>query len=266
MSSKEDLRNFQLQLDQVNDGLSLAPDDQELLDLKAELTDLIGLLKDQLKTEEAEQEAKQRKWQQKKPFRQQPKPQEGASPTPGSNTEDTQSPEPRETTTNSTKEHVIFKVGDIVSAKWSKDGGYYPAKITLVTGSSALPYYTVQFIKWDNTMQTLPAYSVKALADEKKRKVTAAGFDRRENNHPSPKKIDPQVKEAAEEKKRRRLREKQELERTKQNWQNFATKGPKKRSGAVGKAVPIGSNSMFKTPESHSGRGNYPPFRFVQLS
>ena len=111
-------------------------------------------------------------------------------------------------------------------------------------------------------MQTLPAYSVKALADEKKRKVTAAGFDRRENNHPSPKKIDPQVKEAAEEKKRRRLREKQELERTKQNWQNFATKGPKKRSGAVGKAVPIGSNSMFKTPESHSGRGNYSRFRF----
>src|SRR5436190_7392816 len=130
MSSKEDLRNFQLQLDQVNDGLSLAPDDQELLDLKAELTDLIALLKDQLKTEVAEQEAKQRKWQQKKPFIQQPKPQEIASPTPGSNTEDTQSPEPRETTNSTNKEYVIFKVGDIVSAKWSKDGGYYPAKIT----------------------------------------------------------------------------------------------------------------------------------------
>lgn len=260
MSSKEDLRNFQLQLDQVNDGLSLAPDDQELLDLKAELTDLITLLKDQLKTEEAEQEAKQRKWQQKKPFTPQTKTQETASPTPGSNTEGTQSPEPPETTTG--KEHVIFKVGDIVSAKWSGDGGYYPAKVTQVTGSSALPYYTVQFIKWDNTMQTLPAFSVKALADEKKRKVTAAGFDKREKSHPEPKKIDPQVKEAAEEKKRRRLREKQELERTKQNWQNFATKGPKKRAGAIGKVVPIGSNSMFKTPESHSGRGI---FLFLQL-
>ena len=253
MSSKEDLRNFQLQLDQVNDGLSISPDDQELLDLKAELTDLIALLKDQLKSEEAEQEAKQRKWQQKQQPPANPKPPARASSTPGSNTEDTQSPEPRDTpTTNPKQEHVIFKVGDVVSAKWAAgDGGYYPAKITQVTGSAALPYYTVQFIKWDQTMETLPAYSVKVLADDKKRKVTAAGFDKQ----PAPKKIDPQAKEAAEEKKRRRLHEKQELEKTKQNWQKFASKGPKKRSGAVGKTVPIGSNSMFKTPESHSGRG-----------
>lgn len=262
MSSKEDLRNFQLQLDQVNDGLSLAPDDQELLDLKAELTDLIGLLKDQLKAEEAEQETKQRKWQAKKPSIQSPIIKTD-SPIPNSDDDNSavQSPEPP---TSSKPDHITFKVGDVVSAKWaSGDGGYYPAKITQVTGSSASPYYTVQFIKWDTTMETLPAYSVKALADDKKRKVTAAGFDK---PPPPPKKIDPQLKEAAEEKKRRRLREKQELERTKQNWQNFATKGPKKRSGAVGKAVPIGSNSMFKTPESHNGRGNFLlPLSFCRL-
>jgi survival of motor neuron-related-splicing factor 30 len=258
MSSREDLKNFQLQLDQVNDGLSLAPDDQDLLDLKTELTDLIGLLKEQLKSEQAEQEAKQRKWQQKKQPTIQP-PTKTDSPIPPSDAS-TQSPEPPSLPPNSKPEHVIFKVGDVVSAKWvAGDGGYYPAKITQVTGSSSLPYYTVQYLKWDNTMETLPAYSVKAIADDKKRKVTAAGFDK---PPPQPKKIDPQVKEAAEEKKRRRLREKQELERTKQNWQNFATKGPKKRSGAVGKTVPIGSNSMFKTPESHSGRGVFPPSPF----
>src|ERR1700736_3459251 len=65
MGSKEDLRNFQLQLDQVNDGLSLAPDDKELLDLKSELTDLITLLSDQLQAEQAEQELKDRKWLEK---------------------------------------------------------------------------------------------------------------------------------------------------------------------------------------------------------
>ena len=110
-------------------------------------------------------------------------------------------------------------------------------------------------------METLPAYSVKVLADEKKRKVTAAGFDK----PPPPKKIDPQAKEAAEEKKRRRLREKQELERTQQSWQSFASKGPKKRSGAVGRTVPLGSNSMFKTPESHDGRGYIPILKIVNL-
>ena len=255
MSSKEDLRNFQLQLDQVNDGLSHAPDDQELLDLKAELTDLIALLKEQLKAEEAEQEAKQRKWQQKKPTIIQAQTSKTASPMTSNGEETPDSPEPM-----SKPEYVVFKVGDVVSAKWaSGDGGYYPAKVTQVTGSSALPYYTVQFIKYSDTMRTLPAYNVKALADEKKRKVTSAGFDK----PPPPKKIDPQAREAAEEKKRRRLHEKQELERTKQKWQNFASSGPKKRPGAVGKSVPIGSNSMFKTPESHTGRGI---FLFVPIT
>jgi len=253
MSSKDDLRNFQLQLDQVNDGLSLAPDDQELLDLKAELTDLIELLKEQLQAEEAEaqQEAnKPKKWQQKPHFQSPSKPSSNTASPAISSGEHTDSPEPP-STAREKPEHVIFKVGDVVSAKWaSGDGGYYPAKITAVTGSSSLPYYTVQFIKWSDTMETLPAYHTRVLADDKKRKVTAAGFDK----PPPPKKIDPQAKEAAQEKKLRRLREKQELERTKQNWQNFAAHGPKKRAG-IGKAAPIGSNSMFKTPDSNTGRG-----------
>ena len=256
MGSKEDLRNYQLQLDQVNDGLSLAPDDPELLELKEGLVDLITLLKEQLETEEAEQETKQRKWQQKKAIIPSQAPPKTASPIKSNGEEGAHSPEPP---SREKPEYTIFKVGDVVSAKWaSGDGGYYPAKVTQVTGSSHLPYYTVQFIKWDDTMQTLPAYSVKALAEDKKRKVTATGFDK----PPPPKKIDPQAKEAAEEKKRRRLKEKQDAEKDKQNWQRFATQGPKKRAGAVGKAVPIGTNSMFKTPETHTGRGNF-SFWFV---
>lgn len=255
MGSREDLRNYQLQLDQVNDGLSLAPDDPELLELKEGLVDLITLLKDQLEAEEAEQEAKQRKWQQKKPLIPSQTASKTESPITSNGEEATGSPEPA---SREKPEYTIFKVGDVVSAKWaSGDGGYYPAKVTQVTGSSHLPYYTVQFIKWDDTMQTLPAYSVKALAEDKKRKVTAAGFDR---PPPPPKKIDPQAKEAAEEKKRRRLKEKQDAERDKASWQKFATQGPKKRAGAVGRSVPIGSNSMFKTPESHAGRGIFPLF------
>src|SRR5208282_2787958 len=117
MSSKEDLKNFQLQLDQVNDGLSLAPDDQDLLDLKAELTDLIGLLKEQLKSEEAEQEAQQRKWQQKKQRTIQP-PIKTDSAIPPSDAS-TQSPEPPPPPPNSEPEHVVVKVGDVVSAKWA---------------------------------------------------------------------------------------------------------------------------------------------------
>jgi hypothetical protein len=247
MSSKEDLRNYELQLDQVNDGLSLVPDDKELLDLKSELEDLITLLKDQLKAEQAEQEAKDRKWLQKAAAKAPPARPESPITSNGEET-----PAPPETTREK-PDYIIFKVGDVVSAKWTVgDGGYYPAKVTQITGDiSHLPNYTVQFLKYDNTMLTLPAYSVKPLAEDKKRKVTSAGFDK----PPPPKKIDPQAREAAEEKKKRRLHEKYEAERTTQKWQNFAKKGPKKRSGAVGKAVPIGSTSMFKTPDSHEGRG-----------
>lgn len=240
MSSKDDLRNFQLQLDQVNDGLTLAPDDKELLDLKAELTDLIALLKDQIKQEEAEADAKQRKWQHKK-F---PVSPQTASPVPDENTSE---PAPG-------KHPESHKVGDIVSAKWvSGDGAYYPAKVSEVTGSSSHPYYTVQFLKWEDTIQTLPGYHLRVLTDDKKRKAVAV------EREPVPKKVDPAAREAAEEKKRRKLVEKQELERQQKNWQNFAARGPKKRTGAVGKSVPIGSNSMFKTPETHQGRGNIPP-------
>jgi survival of motor neuron-related-splicing factor 30 len=250
MTSREELKNYQLQLDQVNDGLSVVPDDQELLDLKAELTDLIELLKDQLKAEEAEQEAKQKKWQQKKyPSSTSQTPSRTETPVLSNDEEDThnESPEPP------SKSDHQFKIGDVVSAKWATgDGGYYPAKITQITGSSAHPFYTVQFIKWTNTMETLPAYSIKVLADDKKRKVASAGFDKPK---PPPKKIDPQLREAAEEKKKRRLMEKQELEKTKANWQKFASTGPKKRSGAVGRSVPIGSNSMFRAPDSVEGRG-----------
>ena len=245
--SKEDLRNYQLQLDQVDDGLSISPDDSELLSLKEELTELINLLKEELKVEEAVQETKNQKWLQKaKP--QQPKPTH--SPNSTSPPAETDSPDP-----SSTPKQEIFKVGDVVSAKWlSGDGAFYAAKVTQVTGHSTKPNYTVKFLKWEDTpMETVPYYHVKPLKEDAKRKATAAGYDK----PPPPKKIDPQAREAAEEKKRRKLREKQELEKTKQNWQSFAARGPKKRTGTVGKAAPIGSNSMFKTPESHGGRGMF---------
>src|SRR5579871_1516736 len=138
MTSREELKNYQLQLDQVNDGLSVVPDDQELLDLKAELTDLIELLKDQLKAEEAEQEAKQKKWQQKKyPSSTSQTPSRTETPVLSNDEEDThnESPEPP------SKSDHQFKIGDVVSAKWATgDGGYYPAKITQITGSSAHPF------------------------------------------------------------------------------------------------------------------------------
>ena len=254
--SRDDLRNYQLQLDQVNDGLSLAPDDQELLSLKEELTQLIDLMKEEVKIDETQQqEAKNRKWPAKaKP---QPQTQQAHSPNSTSPAPETDSPAPA---SSSTPKPETFKVGDVVSAKWvSGDGAFYAAKITQVTGLSTKPNYTVKFLKWeDSAMETVPYYHVQELKEHQKRKVGAAGFEK----PPPPKKIDPQAKEAAEEKKRRKLREKQELERTKQNWQSFAAKGPKKRTGTVGKAAPIGSNSMFKTPEAYGGRGMVFPFRW----
>ena len=55
------------------------------------------------------------------------------------------------------------------------------------------------------------------------------------------------------------------MEKQQKSWQNFATKGPKKRSGAVGKSLPLGTNSMFKTPEGLDGRGNPAVKRMLML-
>jgi len=73
-------------------------------------------------------------------------------------------PEPAQTAEEKEPEVIIsYQVNDTVMAKWlSGDKGFYPARITSVTGSSSAPIYTVKFKSYD-TVETLRAKDIKPM-------------------------------------------------------------------------------------------------------
>ena len=63
---------------------------------------------------------------------------------------------------------VTYRVNDNVMSKWvSGDKGFYPARITSVTGSSTNPIYTVKFKSYD-TVETLRAKDIRPMAQKRK--------------------------------------------------------------------------------------------------
>ena len=160
-----------------------------------------------------------------------------------------------------------FKVNDMVLAKWhSGDKGFYPARITSITGSSTAPVYIVKFKSYDTT-ETLRAKDIKPIVNTNKRKadgtlvaasiptppvntnVISAAADinpelaQQTKREPS-KVSDGPVRPAKVPKK---IKANKELEAGKSKWQDFATKGK------FGKAAK--KESMFRTPEGVNGRG-----------
>ena len=165
-----------------------------------------------------------------------------------------------------------FKVNDTVMAKWhSGDKGFYPARITSITGSSTAPVYIVKFKNYDTT-ETLRAKDIKPIVNPNKRKadgtpvaasiptppvntnIISAAADintelaQQKKREPS-KVSDGPVRPAKIPKK---IKANRELEAGKSKWQDFAAKGK------FGKAAK--KESMFRTPEGVNGRGKSPFF------
>jgi len=166
-----------------------------------------------------------------------------------------------------------FNVNDMVLAKWhAGDKGFYPARISSITGSSASPIYIVKF-KADGTTETLRAKDIKPIVNPNKRKADGTPV-LASASAPTPPPINPGVISAAADidpelaqqtkkepsmvgdgpvrpaKIAKKIKNKKDLEAGKSKWQDFATKGkfgkgPKK-------------DSMFRTPEGVNGRGTYP--------
>lgn len=68
-----------------------------------------------------------------------------------------------------------YQVNDTVLAKWvSGDKGFYPARITSVTGSSTAPIYTVRFKSYD-TVETLRGKDIRPVSNKRKADGTSAG-------------------------------------------------------------------------------------------
>jgi survival-of-motor-neuron-related-splicing factor 30 len=165
------------------------------------------------------------------------------------------------------KEQVIhYQVNDTVVAKWmSGDRGFYPARITAVTGSSTKPMYTVKFKSYD-TIETLGARDIRpvggATAGQKRKAEetatpTPAPTPATSSNGvvlAAPATVYPAQEKKDEEKpvkKFKKIKATKELEKGKSKWQEFNAK-------AAGKMGKHKKDSMFRTPEGVGGRGMFP--------
>ena len=249
-------------MEAVQLGLQADPDSAELQELKTELEQVISL------TEAAIAELKPSSVPAVMPKKTSEPPVKekwSRENHPAFKGKSTATPAPTEETDTPTS----FKVNDTVLAKWySGDKGFYPARITSITGSSTAPVYIVKFKNYDTT-ETLRAKDIKPIVNPNKRKadgtpvaasiptppvntnVISAAADinpelaQQTKREPS-KVSDGPVRPAKVPKK---IKANKELEAGKSKWQDFAAKGK------FGKAAK--KESMFRTPEGVNGRGQY---------
>ncbi|KAK3896597.1 hypothetical protein C8A05DRAFT_39855 [Staphylotrichum tortipilum] len=263
-----DRKEYESQLELVITSLRDDPDNAELQGLKSELEQMIQLLDDSLA--------------ELKPKNEPPSaPKRAPSPPP---------PEPKWSRENhpafkkaapppeekeKEPEIITYQVNDNVMAKWvTGDKGFYPARITAVTGSSTAPIYTVRFKSYD-TVETLRAKDIRPVAQKRKADgpavagntsavgpisagPTATATPASANNGivlSAAADMYPQAQAAsnaennADEKPRpkfKKIKATKELEKGKNKWQEFSTKG---KFGKAGK-----KDSMFRTPEGVHGR------------
>jgi survival-of-motor-neuron-related-splicing factor 30 len=215
------LKDYEFQLEQVTTALAKDPSNASLAELEAELIDLIALTRQEEELERKEQEPARLK-----------------------------------------NEPSNFSNGDLVMARWvSGDNAYYPAKITSITGSSTVPIYAIKFLDY-NSVESVPASAIKQMT-ENKRKSIQVELDQKQRQIDAKKQ---QALVAALPKgsvdmpvgpKKRRLKDKEEIDTSKAAWQSFKQKGVRKTGvvgTSVGRAQTIGEKSMFRTPDEFGGR------------
>lgn len=253
-----EVKEYKLQLETVALSLQNDPDNGELQSLKTELEEVVTL------TESAIAELK-------------PAPAAKSQPPPTPVVKEKWSRENHpaykagyrspEVEVEEQPTQTTFSVNDNVLARWkSGDGGFYNARITSITGSSANPVYIVHFKSYGNT-ETCYSKDIRPLSNEaKKRKADSISG----SSTPTPTPSNPSVISAAstvdtnlaQQAKRepskvsdgpvrpakipRKVKAKNELEAGKSKWQDFAAKS----KGKFGK-----KDSMFRTGESVTARG-----------
>ncbi|KAK9773116.1 putative Tudor domain-containing protein [Seiridium cardinale] len=263
-SIEEDIKQYREQLEVVDAGLREDPSNAELLALKSELDDALALLNETIA--------------ELKPAKAPPKSKASPPPTEPPKWSRENHPAFKKAAPPEEKEEsgpVNYKVNDNVMAKWvSGDKGFYPARITSITGSSTAPIYIVKFKSYDNTEQ-LRAKDIRPVAQKRKADGTPTGSSTpvvAPSQPPPPPaavaapapgvissaaSIDPELvaknKEAVqkpdgdEKPKAKKIRATRELEAGKSKWQEFNSK-------KFSKAGKPKKDSMFRTPEGVHGR------------
>ncbi|KAI1848876.1 hypothetical protein JX265_001206 [Neoarthrinium moseri] len=262
-SLEEDVNAYREQLDVVNLGLKEDPGNAELLALKSELDDAIALLNETIA--------------ELKPAKAPPKPKAPSPPPVQEKWSRENHPAFKKAAAPEEKDDsapVNYKVNDNVMAKWvSGDKGFYPARITSITGSSTAPIYIVKFKSYDNTEQ-LRAKDIRPVAQKRKADGTPTNNTTPlvppsqppppPTQSPAPgvisaaASINPELaqknREAAEKPdadakpKFKKIKATKELEAGKNKWQDFNTKSK------FAKAAKTKKDSMFRTPEGVHGR------------
>ena len=208
------METYQVQLAQVEIALSKNPDDAELSSLRSELQELIDLTQTALAQAEAASSSK------------------------------AESSRKAATTAPS----KTWSAGDECLAKYSGDGGWYPARITSLGGYADNRVYSIVFKGYNTTelvksaeIKALPAnYAATAPSSSNKRKLTKAEEEEREKKKKkNEKKLEVKAAKAKEQNNKQAT------------WQKFAKKSEKKGVHIAGTA----GTSIFKTPDNPLGRG-----------
>ncbi|KAJ4293933.1 hypothetical protein N0V88_005447 [Collariella sp. IMI 366227] len=265
-----DRKEYESQLELVIISLKEDPDNAELLGLKSELDQMIQLIDDSLA------ELKPKNEPPRAALKRAPSPPPAEQKWSRENHPAFKKAAPAEEKEKE-PEIISYQVNDSVMAKWlSGDKGFYPARITAVTGSSTAPVYTVRFKSYD-TVETLRAKDIRPVAQKRKADGITASTNTSgaaasssatpasltptgsSNNgivlsaaadmYPQAQTANKAAGENDDEKPRpkfKKIKATKELEAGKNKWQEFTTKGK------FGKAAK--KDSMFRTPEGFKGR------------
>ncbi|XP_063616157.1 survival of motor neuron-related-splicing factor 30 [Cydia splendana] len=211
----EDLRNYNLQLQQVEAALLTDPQNEELLKLKGDLEEVIELTQDLIKTQEGESKA---------------------SNIHGSSNDDdvTASLLAAE---EETEQHAPaqWHVGDKCLAKYKTDGTLYEATIEEITADSLK-------VKFDGytSLETVSVYDVKPVGSGLKRRLSSD-----ESKHG--KGYNREYLKKKKQKKQQRFKQiEEERESEKNKWLSFHTKASKKPG--------VRNKSIFASPDNLTGR------------
>jgi len=277
-----DVKEYRLQLDTVLASLQGDPQNAELKGLQTELEEAISL------TQSAIADLKPAT-KPAPPSSKSPPPPPSPPPTAAPPTSEKWSrenhpafqpgfrksgaPPPPQPVVETPQAPATFQVNDMVLAKWvTGDKGFYPARITSITGSSVSPVYIVNFKSY-GTSETLRSGDIKPIASNNAQKRKADGTPVSVPSVAAPSStsniisaaanINPELATQAKKepskvsdgpprppKIAKNIKNKKDLETNKSNWQDFSTKG---KMGKVAK-----KDSMFRTGESATARGDFP--------
>ncbi|XP_072944021.1 survival of motor neuron-related-splicing factor 30 [Epargyreus clarus] len=212
----DDLRNYKLQLQQVEAALLTDPDNEELLKLKADLEEVIELTQDLIKTQEGDSKFNN----------------VHSSSNDDDVTASLLAAEGGDVQESSTSK---WHIGDKCLAKWRADGMFYDAVVEEI-GDDILK------VKFDGytTLEVVSMHDVKAVGNGQKRPLSGD-----EGKHG--KGYNREYLKKKKQKKQQRFKQiEEERESEKNKWLNFHSKASKKAG--------VRSKSIFASPDNLSGR------------